>query len=151
MEETTQATAIVMIGLPFHALISYYFVHSLDLGVLGLAVAIDITYACFLFVITTYCCFTKNEKIRGAWTAPDRESLEGWTQILSLGLPGVFIYVIDWGSFEMIALMSGLLGVVELSTMGIILILNQIFTATAYGMQFASTIYVGNSIGAQNV
>ena len=54
---------------------------------------------------------------------PDMLALEGWTQILELGLPGMFVYFIDFGSFEMIALMSGLIGVVELSTMGIILIL----------------------------
>ena len=92
-------------------------------GVLGLAIAIDITYSLLLLMLTSYCVFTNNEKIREAWVMPDMLALEGWTQIQELGLPGMFVYFIDFGSFEMIALMSGLIGVVELSTMGIILIL----------------------------
>lgn len=119
-------------------------------GVLGLAIAIDITYSLLLLMLTSYCVFTSNEKIREAWVMPDMLALEGWTQILELGLPGMFVYFIDFGSFEIIALMSGLIGVVELSTMGIILILCQILTCTAYGMQFTVTVYVGKSIGSSN-
>jgi len=92
--------------------------------VLGLAFAIDITYCVFLIVLTLYCCFTSNTKVRESWVTPDGEALEQWTAMLELGVPGVFVYIVDYGSFEAIALFSGLLGIVELSTMGILLIVN---------------------------
>ena len=134
MKETQQATTILLIGLPMHVGICYYFVHVLNYGVIGLAFAINITYAGFLLAITLYCVFTRNSKIREAWVTMNSDSLEGWTGVLELGIPGVCVYFIDFGSFEAIALMSGLIGIVELSTMGIVLIANQIFTCTAYGM-----------------
>ena len=151
MKETQQATAILLFGLPMHFGICYYFVHVLNFGVIGLAFAINITYTTFLVVITLYCLLTSNSKIREAWVPFSSESLEGWSQVLELGVPGVFVYFIDFGSFEAIALMSGLIGIVELSTMGIVLIANQIFTCTAYGMQFTVTVFIGKSIGAQNI
>jgi Na+-driven multidrug efflux pump len=150
MEETRQATTILLVGLPLHILYCYYFVFVLNYGVVGLAFAINLTYGSFLVMITLYCSFTRNEKIREAWVVPDAETLEGWGSVLELGIPGVFVYFIDFGSFEAIALFSGMIGIIELSTMGILLIVNQIFTCGAYGMQFTSTIFIGKSIGANN-
>lgn len=124
LEETKQATLILIIGIPLHLFVCQFFVFKLGFGVIGLSLAIDCTYTTFLTVLTLYCCFTSNQKIRSAWVAPDSEMLEGWSEMLELGIPGVLVYMIDFGSFEAIALFSGLIGIVELSTMGIILIVN---------------------------
>ncbi len=79
MKETKQATAILLVGMPLHIFICYYFVHVLNYGVIGLAFAINVTYASFLIVITLYCMLTSNSKIREAWVPFSGESLEGWS------------------------------------------------------------------------
>ena len=151
MEMTKQASTVLIVALPFHIALCCYFVFAKNWGVLGLALAIDITYTLCFLVITGYCIKTKNETVRAAWVTPNEESLEGWTALLELGIPGVLVYFIDFGSFEAAAIFSGLIGIVELSTMGIILIVVQIVTCSAYGMQFTAAVFIGNSIGAQNV
>ena len=151
MEMTQQASIVLVVALPFHIVLCCYFVFVKNWGVLGLSIAIDVTYTLCFLAITCYCTWTKNEKVRAAWLAPNEESLEGWSAVLQLGIPGVLVYFIDFGSFEAVAIFSGIIGIVELSTMGIILIVNQIVTCAAYGMQFTAAVFIGNSIGAKNV
>jgi Na+-driven multidrug efflux pump len=57
------------------------------------------------------------------------------------------MYMTEWMACEGLILMSGLIGVAELSTMGIILVLIPLLECFSFGMQFTITIYVGNSIG----
>ena len=58
MEVTNVATTILAVGLPFHIGVAYVLVFKLNLGVFGLAFAINITYSTFLTAITLYSCFT---------------------------------------------------------------------------------------------
>ena len=58
MEVTNVATTILAVGLPFHIGVAYFLVFKLNLGVFGLAFAINITYSTFLTAITLYSCFT---------------------------------------------------------------------------------------------
>jgi hypothetical protein len=51
------------------------------------------------------------------------------------------MYFVDWSSFEVLALMSGLVGVVDLSAMSTILVMAPLLTSFAFG----------NAIGAQRV
>ena len=134
MEVTQVATIILAVGLPLHALLAYYMIVELNFGVYGLAYAINITYTSFFFAITLYSFFTRNPHVRKAWFAPTRESFKDWGQIIALGVPGSFMYFVDWSSFEILALMSGLVGVVDLSMMGTILVLAPLFTSFAYGI-----------------
>jgi hypothetical protein len=58
MEVTNVATTILAIGLPFHIGVAYFLVFRFDLGVFGLAYAINITYTVFFTAITLYSSFT---------------------------------------------------------------------------------------------
>jgi Na+-driven multidrug efflux pump len=64
MEVTNVATAILAVGLPLHVLLANYMIFGLDLGVYGLAYAIDITYTFFFIAITLYSTYTRNPHIR---------------------------------------------------------------------------------------
>ena len=64
MEVTQVATAILAVGLPLHVLLANYMIFDLNLGVYGLAYAIDITYTSFFLAITLYSSFTRNPHVR---------------------------------------------------------------------------------------
>ena len=149
MEVTNVATTILAVGLPFHIGVAYFLVFKLNLGVFGLAFAINITYSTFLTAITLYSCFTKRRTVRDAWFMPSLESFHDWVKIFELGIPGSLMYFVDWSAFEILALMSGLIGVIELSTMGIILVCAPFFESFAFGMQMTVVVFVGNAIGAE--
>jgi Na+-driven multidrug efflux pump len=61
------------------------------------------------------------------------------------------MYFVDWSAFEILALMSGLIGVIELSTIGIILVCAPFFESFAFGMQMTVVVFVGNAIGAEKI
>ena len=134
MEVTQVATVILAFGLPFHILMANYFVIELGLHVKGLSYAIDISYTAFFIMITLYSHFTSNEQIREAWFLPSRESFKEWGIIINLGIPGCFMYFVDWSSFEVIALMAGLVGVADAATIGVILVAAPLLTCFAFGM-----------------
>ena len=134
MEVTQIATLILAVGLPFHILMANYFVFGLGLGVNGLAYAIDISYTAFFVMITLYSHFTTNEQIREAWFLPGRESFKEWRLIINLGIPGCFMYFVDWSSFEVIALMAGAVGVADQATIEVILVAAPLLTCFAFGM-----------------
>ena len=97
--------------------------------------------------ISLYSSTTSLKKVRDAWIMPNRESFKEWREILEIGIPGVLMYMTEWSACEGLILMSGLIGVAELSTMGIILVLIPLLECFSVGMQFTITIYAGNAIG----
>ena len=151
MEVSHVATIILAIGLPFHCILAYSLVFKLRWGVYGLALAINITYTGFLAAITGYSCLTKNDDVRKSWFWPSKESFKDWGRIFALGVPSSVMYFVDWSSFEILALMSGILGVEELSTVGIILVCAPFFESFAFGMQMTVVVFISNAIGAQKI
>ena len=147
LDETTVATTLVIVALPLHGLLSYYIVYGLGMGWVGVNLAMFITYT-FLFVsITLYSSFMKNPDVRKAFHAPNAESFKEWWMIIELAVPGAFLYMVEWVACEGLIIFSGLIGVAEQSTFGIILILMPILMCFTFGMQYAIPIYAGKSLG----
>jgi Na+-driven multidrug efflux pump len=151
MEISHVATIILAIGLPFHCILAYFLVLHAGWGIFGLAIAINITYTGYLMAISSYSCLTKKEDVREAWFWPNNDSLKDWGTIFELGVPSSVMYFVDWSSFEIIALMSGLLGVVELSTVGVICVCAPFFESFGFGMQMTVVVFISNAIGAQKI
>lgn len=134
LDETTVATILVIVALPMHGFLSYYIVHGLEMGWIGVNLSIFITYS-FLFVfITLYSTYIKNTDVREAFHAPSMESFKEWWQIVELAVPSAFLYMVEWTACEGLILFSGLIGVTEQSTLGIILILMPIIMSFTFGM-----------------
>lgn len=65
-------------------------------------------------------------------------------------MPGAFLYLVEWIACEGLILFSGLIGVAEQATLGILLILMPVLMCFTFGMQYAIPIYVGQSLGDGN-
>jgi MATE family multidrug resistance protein len=150
MEETTIATSLVVIALPFHAVLGYYIVYKLGMGWVGVNISIFITYVLLLIAMTVATVMIKNPEVQKAWVWPNRESFRDWWEITVLAVPGAFLYMVEWTACEGLVIFSGLIGVAELSAFGILMILMPTILCFTFGMQYAVTIYVGNSLGDGN-
>lgn len=113
------------------------------MGWVGVNIGMIITYSFLLASITLYSSYMKNPEVREAFHMPSSESFKGWWPIVELAVPGAFLYMVEWSACEGLILFSGLIGVAEQSTLGILLILMPILMCFTFGMQYAIPIYAG--------
>lgn len=97
-----------------HCLNNYVFVMVLKLGTMGSGLSSSLTN---LFICLTFYFFSKcnqDENFQKVMSVPlfRSENLVGFTSYLKLGLPVLVIMVIDWGSYEVLSLMSAKFGVI---------------------------------------
>ena len=137
-----------VISTILHVFWCYLFVSVMELDVEGLGYAMSITALTqFMFTQCYACCVSS---IRGAIQLPNAQSFQGWCQYLNLGIPLVLMQCSDWWAFEILTLISGLIGVVDQATFTIIAnICVQIFMVPV-GLREAACVVVGNSIGENN-
>ena len=74
-----------------------------------------------------------------------------WDEFLALGIPTACMECLEWWAFDILILITGVIGVEEQAAN--VIIMNIVFDASmiAYGMQEALTTLVGNCIGANQV
>ena len=78
------------------------------------------------------------------------ESFTGWASYLKLSLGATVMICAEWWSFELMVILSGILGVVEQAANVISFnVIAQLFMVPL-GMQEASCALIGNEIGANN-
>lgn len=147
MEETTIATSLVIFALPFHAVLGYFIVYQLGVGWVGVNISMIITYVLLLLALTVATICTKNPDVQKAWVWPNRDSFRDWWEIVVLAVPGAFLYMVEWTACEGLVIFSGMIGVAELSAFGLLMILMPTILCFTFGMQYAVTIFVGNSLG----
>jgi Na+-driven multidrug efflux pump len=111
--ETTVATSLVIVCLPMHALLSYYFVHVIGMGWPGVNLSMFLSYAFLLVAITIFSSITKNEEVRKAWVLPNRESFKDWLEIIKLAIPGIWLFMVESAACEGLILFSGFIGMAE--------------------------------------
>ena len=151
MGETSVATYLVILCFPIHGALSYLIVYRLGVGWVGVTISMFLTYLFLLFAITVYCSVMTNLDVRKAWVFPNRDSFKDWWEIIELAVPGAFLYMIEWSACEGLIMFSGMIGVAEQSTLGIILILMPIFMCFTFGMQYATPMFSGKALGANQV
>ena len=131
-----------------HPLWLYIFVSVMDLSVNGVALATDLTYILNYLLPIIYIQFHKSIIKEDSWHCINKDSFIGLLEYLKYGVPSMLMIALEYWAFELLSLLSGLLGEVELGAS--IIIFN--ITAFAYmlplGFSFASNTLIGNNLGA---
>jgi len=151
IDEPGASTFIVIGGVILSTTLNYTFVHTLGYGVFGLPIGFAISEFILFMVTSLYCHFTSNKTVRQVWSLPGLDSFSQWREILDLGLPGAFLYFIDWGAIYSLGLFSGLMGVAELTTMTCVLVIQPLSIVFGIGMELTNSVFVGNSIGSGQI
>eukprot|EP00795_Rhopilema_esculentum_P009335 gene9335-17038_t len=105
------------IGLVFSVVANYLFVSYLDMGLVGSAIVIDLTYLVLCLLLL---CYIWKKRILQAWPGWSGECLLQWGQFVKLALPGALMVIFDWGSAETGVFLMGLVGKVEVGTQSVV-------------------------------
>jgi len=107
-------TQAITCGL--HFIWCYIFILSLDLGVFGAAVAINVTYILNFTIQELYVHVYKRkffEQYSAVLLSP--ETFRDWLTFIKLAVPTTSLMCLEWWAFEFILMFAGVLGVKELA------------------------------------
>lgn len=139
----------LIIGIVANALnagLHMLLVKQADMGTNGSAVCQVISYTAMLLMTVAYILGSK--VYEETWDGWSRECFEDWGLFFKLGIPGMLMVCIEWWSFEIGTLLTGLLGEVELGAQAITFFLNDFTFMLPMGVSIACSIRVGQFLGA---
>uniref|UniRef100_A0A0E0FRC3 Protein DETOXIFICATION n=1 Tax=Oryza nivara TaxID=4536 RepID=A0A0E0FRC3_ORYNI len=136
--------------LVFHIPLCWLMVFKTGLGYTGAALSISISYWLNVAMLVAYILLSSSCK--ETRTPPTIEAFKGLDGFLRLALPSALMICLEWWSFELLILMSGLLPNPELQTSVLSVCLTSItllFTIP-YGLGAGGSTRVANELGAGN-
>ncbi|KAL3847024.1 hypothetical protein ACJMK2_017960, partial [Sinanodonta woodiana] len=119
---------------------------GLKLGILGASLAVCISMWSVVIFHVIYIIRWKIYRV--TWTGFSWECLEDWGQFFGLAVPGMAMKCLVWWSFEVLIVIAGLLGVVQLAGQTITMNVSYMLFMIPYGVSIAASVRVGNNLGA---
>lgn len=102
---------VVIVSTFLHIGWNYLFIIKLKLGVVGIGFTATLSNLFLLIgnIIMTHCCSDLKEALQV--TICNKDVFNNLCEYLTLGVPGIFIMMSTWGSYEILNILSGFLGV----------------------------------------
>ncbi|VCW77493.1 unnamed protein product [Gulo gulo] len=132
-----------------NALLNYLFLYQLHFGVMGSALANTISQ--FTLTLLLFFYILGRNLHQATWGGWSRECLEDWASFFSLAIPGMLMLCMEWWAYEIGSLLSGILGMVELGAQSVLYELTVILYMIPSGFSVATSVRVGNALGAGNI
>ncbi|GJN19610.1 hypothetical protein PR202_gb06904 [Eleusine coracana subsp. coracana] len=131
-----------------HPAVCWLMVHRLGMGADGAALANSVSYLANLSILALYVRLSPSCK--RSWTGFSREAFRGIPDFLKLAVPSALMVCMEWWSFELLVLLSGLLPNPKLETAVISICLNTNYLAfmIPLGLGAAISTRVSNELGA---
>ncbi|KAJ6793452.1 protein DETOXIFICATION 16-like [Iris pallida] len=133
-----------------HILVCWILVYACGLGTKGAALATSISYWINVFLLAVYIKFSQACKM--TWTGFSREAFHDILDFLRLAVPSTFMICLEYWSFEMVVLLSGLLPNPMLETSVLSISLNTMWMVYMIptGLGSAVSVRVSNELGSGN-
>eukprot|EP00195_Chlamydomonas_chlamydogama_P009762 CAMPEP_0202901800 /NCGR_PEP_ID=MMETSP1392-20130828/14735_1 /ASSEMBLY_ACC=CAM_ASM_000868 /TAXON_ID=225041 /ORGANISM="Chlamydomonas chlamydogama, Strain SAG 11-48b" /LENGTH=532 /DNA_ID=CAMNT_0049588419 /DNA_START=201 /DNA_END=1799 /DNA_ORIENTATION=- len=130
----------------------WYFMFRCDWGFDGAAVAWNCVQATSMCGLVIYMLYYNSQQEPGkrTWLGWSRECLADWGVYIRVAIPSMVMICLDWWTFEIIVILSGLLPRPEMtmSMMGITFNVHALCFFAAHGLSGAASTRVGNELGA---
>ncbi|KAJ3681396.1 hypothetical protein LUZ60_015885 [Juncus effusus] len=141
---------VSILTLCFHVPFCYFMVFVVGFGNVGAAMAISVSYWVNLIILGIYVRFS--ERCVLTKLTFSRDLFDGIIEFLRVALPSAVMICLEWWSFELLILLSGLLPNPELETSVLSICLTTITTlySIIYGLGAAASTRVANELGAGN-
>jgi len=123
-------------------------VFYLGYGYEGVAFSTNITYLMNYLLPVIYISTVEGAVKEDSWHFINRDSFVGFTEYLRFGIPSILMTALEFWCYEIINMMAGYIGVLELGASAIcfnIICIGYMFIS---GFSFVSSTLVGNSLGA---
>lgn len=132
-----------------HILHCYLFVVVLDLEMLGLGYAMVATFT--VMFVSSWCFTRLQADLQGALVTFDGRAFRDLSSYLKIAFPSYLMLALTWWTWELMVLISGLLGVKEQAATVIIMNLIGFLYSLAMGFDIATCALVGQQIGNENL
>uniref|UniRef100_A0A8C6K946 Multidrug and toxin extrusion protein n=1 Tax=Nothobranchius furzeri TaxID=105023 RepID=A0A8C6K946_NOTFU len=137
------------IGNALNAVINYFFLYHLELGIVGSAAANAISQYLLAVVLFVYIWVRGLHK--ATWAGWSLDCLQEWGPFIKLAIPSMLMLCLEWWMFELGGVLCGVISEVELGTQSITYQLVVIAYMFPFGISAAASVRVGNALGAGNV
>jgi len=77
----------------------------------------------------------------------NKDSFTGLLEYMHIGVPSMFMLVIEWVTFELMGIYAGIIGVYYLGANTIMGNISAVFYMIPMGLSFATIAHVGNALG----
>lgn len=100
---------VQIFGTLLHIFWCYIFVHVIALDIVGVSLAMLITYITLLTMISLYASFIKELKV--GWFLPNTDTFKDIGSYLKLGIPGTLMLMAELWTFELLTLFASIISV----------------------------------------
>uniref|UniRef100_A0AAV2JAH1 Multidrug and toxin extrusion protein n=1 Tax=Knipowitschia caucasica TaxID=637954 RepID=A0AAV2JAH1_KNICA len=130
----------------FNVGFNYVLIFSLELGVIGSAIASALSWITICLLLFGYIRWRRlHEKTWEGWST---ECLQDWGSYMKLAIPSLFMVCFEWWIWEIGGFLAGVLGETDLAAQHILLEIGAITYMFPLGVQAAACVRVGNALGA---
>uniref|UniRef100_A0A0X3PIN5 Multidrug and toxin extrusion protein n=1 Tax=Schistocephalus solidus TaxID=70667 RepID=A0A0X3PIN5_SCHSO len=140
---------IGVIGNCVNALLHYILLYQVGTGISGSAISQSVAYCMQLLGVLGYLKWSG--LFKNTWRGYAKEMWVDWLIWFKLAIPGLAMTGLEWWIFEFGTIAAGMVGEKELATQTIIFNIQSLsYTLLPLGLGIASSIRVGQGLGAQN-
>ncbi|XP_073065342.1 protein DETOXIFICATION 14-like isoform X2 [Primulina eburnea] len=135
-------------ALSFHVPVCWVLVFKANLGIAGAALAIGLSYWLNVILLALYVKYSSTcERTRAAWSG---DVLPSVREFFCFAVPSAVMVCLEWWSFEIVVLLSGLLPnpQLETSVLSICLLVASLHYFIPYSIGAAASTRVSNELGA---
>lgn len=140
-------TYVLLITSPINAGLNYFFVYTLDIGLLGAPLATSISYWLSFFLLVAYIRFVAGWECWGGFDRRCFQNMATFARIAALGMAHVGT---EWWAFEIVAIVAGQLGSIPLASQSVIMTADQVMYTIPFGVGVATSARVGNLLGSRD-
>lgn len=143
-------TQVLLIAFPLNLGLNWLFIHTLDMGLLGSPLAVSITYYTSALLLVIHILFLGRKTSRpgwGGWNFSAALHLRSVLLFTKMAVSGWIMVASEWVSFEIVALVAGSLGEVELAAQSVIMTMDQCINTLPFGLGVATSGRIGHLLG----
>uniref|UniRef100_A0A8C4GS86 Multidrug and toxin extrusion protein n=1 Tax=Dicentrarchus labrax TaxID=13489 RepID=A0A8C4GS86_DICLA len=127
---------------------NYVLIFSLELGVVGSAIANSLSQITICLLLFGYIRWKKlHQQTWGGWST---DCLQEWGTYMKLVIPSAFMVCFEWWIWEIGGFLAGVLGEVDLAAQHVMVEIGAITYMFPLGVHAAACVRVGNALGAGN-
>ncbi|XP_045896767.1 multidrug and toxin extrusion protein 1 [Micropterus dolomieu] len=127
---------------------NYVLIFSLQLGVIGSAIANSLSQIAICLLLFGYIRWKKlHKQTWGGWST---DCLQEWGSYMKLAIPSVFMTYFEWWIWDIGGFLAGVLGEVDLAAQHVLVEIGAIIYMFPLGIHGAACVRVGNALGAGN-
>jgi MATE family multidrug resistance protein len=116
-------TYVLLFTSPLNAALNYAFIYPLKMGLLGAPFATGISYWLSFLLLLAYARFVAGWDHWGGWS---KQCLKNMGTFAQLAFLGVIHVGTEWWAFEIVAIVAGQLGTIDLASQSVIMTADQV-------------------------